>query len=48
MPAPTNGITPLTEAEVPLRTGPPIREELSVHYPAKFTWIQIKTFLNSG
>ena len=48
MPSTANGITPLTEAEVPLRTGPPTREELAVYYPAKFTWIQIKTFINSG
>ncbi|KAH7914256.1 hypothetical protein BJ138DRAFT_434967 [Hygrophoropsis aurantiaca] len=35
---------------VPLRLGdgPPTREELLVHYPAKFTWIQLKTFVNSG
>jgi len=48
MPSPANGVTPLTEAEVPLRTGPPTREELAVYYPAKFTWIQIKMFVNSG
>jgi len=35
-------------AEVPLRTGPPTKEELLVHYPAKFTWAQLKTFVNSG
>ena len=34
--------------EVPLRTGPPTREELLVHYPAKFTWHQLKTLINSG
>lgn len=33
---------------VPLSTGPPTREELLVHYPAKFTWTQLKTFVNSG
>ncbi|KAF9452939.1 hypothetical protein P691DRAFT_755971 [Macrolepiota fuliginosa MF-IS2] len=35
-------------ADVPLRAGPPTREELLVHYPAKFTWDQLKTFVNSG
>ncbi|KAJ3814049.1 hypothetical protein F5876DRAFT_86690 [Lentinula aff. lateritia] len=35
-------------SSVPLGTGPPTREELSAHYPAKFTWKQIKTFVNSG
>ncbi|KAI0795254.1 hypothetical protein BC629DRAFT_313711 [Irpex lacteus] len=34
--------------DVPLREGPPTREELLAHYPAKFTWTQIKTFVNSG
>ncbi|KAG1868871.1 hypothetical protein C8R48DRAFT_598145 [Suillus tomentosus] len=34
--------------QVFLRTGPPTREELLVHYPAKFTWHQLKTFVNSG
>ncbi|KAJ3533542.1 hypothetical protein NMY22_g7293 [Coprinellus aureogranulatus] len=33
---------------VPLRQGPPTREELLVHYPPKFTWKQLKTFVNSG
>ncbi|KAJ3548359.1 hypothetical protein NMY22_g1294 [Coprinellus aureogranulatus] len=33
---------------VPLREGPPTREELLVHYPPKFTWKQLKTFVNSG
>ena len=33
---------------VPLRSGPPTREELLVHYPARFTWDQLKTFVNSG
>lgn len=33
---------------VPLREGPPTREELLAHYPAKFTWTQMKTFVNSG
>ncbi|OAX41395.1 hypothetical protein K503DRAFT_735631 [Rhizopogon vinicolor AM-OR11-026] len=34
--------------KVPLRTGPPTREELLAHYPAKFTWDQLKAFVNSG
>jgi hypothetical protein len=33
---------------VPLRRGPPTREELLTYYPAKFTWSQLKTFVNSG
>lgn len=35
-------------ANVPLGTGPPTREELLVHYPAKFTWNQLKVFVNAG
>ena len=38
----------LTPATVPLGSGPPTREELLVHYPAKFTWHQLKVFVNSG
>ncbi|KAI0763601.1 hypothetical protein BD413DRAFT_581696 [Trametes elegans] len=38
----------LSPATVPLRTGPPTREEMLVYYPAKFTWKQLKTFINSG
>ncbi|KZT09214.1 uncharacterized protein LAESUDRAFT_722943 [Laetiporus sulphureus 93-53] len=38
----------LTPESVPLGTGPPTREELLVYYPAKFTWTQLKTFINSG
>lgn len=38
----------LTPDNVPLRAGPPTREELLVYYPAKFTWEQLKTFVNSG
>lgn len=34
--------------QVPLRNGPPTREELLAYYPAKFTWHQLKTFVNSG
>ncbi len=33
---------------VPLCEGPPTKEELLVYYPAKFTWEQLKTFVNSG
>ncbi|KAF8349499.1 hypothetical protein F5887DRAFT_946476 [Amanita rubescens] len=33
---------------VPLREGPPTKEELLAHYSAKFTWTQLKTFINSG
>ncbi|KAL0960734.1 hypothetical protein HGRIS_005758 [Hohenbuehelia grisea] len=36
------------ESTVPLGTGLPTREELNVHYPAKFTWGQLKCFVNSG
>ena len=32
----------------PLGTGLPTQEELLVYYPAKFTWKQLKTFVNSG
>ncbi|KAI0631935.1 hypothetical protein C8Q77DRAFT_1122797 [Trametes polyzona] len=42
---PTTELSPET---VPLGTGPPTREELLVYYPAKFTWKQLKTFVNSG
>ncbi|KAF7364893.1 Kinase-like protein [Mycena venus] len=35
-------------AVVTLGSGPPTREELLVHYPAKFTWNELKTFINSG
>ncbi|KAG1799437.1 uncharacterized protein HD556DRAFT_128290 [Suillus plorans] len=34
--------------QVSLLTGPPTRKELLAHYPAKFTWHQLKTFVNSG
>jgi hypothetical protein len=34
--------------KVPLGTGPPTREELLVHYPAQFTWNELKTFINAG
>ncbi|KIK69713.1 hypothetical protein GYMLUDRAFT_236203 [Collybiopsis luxurians FD-317 M1] len=35
-------------SSVPLRAGPPTKEELLAHYPAQFTWKQLKTFVNSG
>ncbi|KAH9969754.1 hypothetical protein BC827DRAFT_1120500 [Russula dissimulans] len=38
----------LSPRTVPLGEGTPTKEELLVHYPAKFTWGQIKTFVNSG
>lgn len=38
----------LTKDTVPLRTGPPTREELMVYYPAKYTWEQLRIFVNSG
>ncbi|KAJ7486183.1 hypothetical protein B0H11DRAFT_2017292 [Mycena galericulata] len=37
-----------TAAIVRLGSGLPTREELLVHYPAKFTWLELKTFVNSG
>jgi len=33
---------------VSLGKGLPTREELLVYYPAKFTWTDLKTFVNSG
>ncbi|KAI0270245.1 hypothetical protein BGY98DRAFT_923704 [Russula aff. rugulosa BPL654] len=33
---------------IQLGEGPPTKEELLVYYPAKFTWKQLKTFVNSG
>lgn len=33
---------------VELGEGPPTKEELLIYYPAKFTWKQLKTFVNSG
>ncbi|KAH9936542.1 uncharacterized protein B0H18DRAFT_325908 [Fomitopsis serialis] len=38
----------LTPETVPLRSGPPAREELLIHYPPKFTFHQLKTFINAG
>lgn len=45
---PQNNTTSHKIIQVPLRTGPPTREELIFYYPAKFTWDQLKTFVNSG
>lgn len=43
---------PVTEGKVPatahVGTGLPTRQELLEHYPAKFTWQELKTFVNSG
>ena len=47
----SNGLLPtsvLTKDQVPLRTGPPTLQELIVYYPPKFTWEELKTFVNSG
>ncbi|KAL5501454.1 hypothetical protein ACEPAH_8714 [Sanghuangporus vaninii] len=38
----------MTVAQVPLGSGPPTRDELRVYYPPKFTWWQLKLFINSG
>ena len=38
----------LTLQKVPLRKGPPTKDELLVYYPAKYTWEQLKTIINSG
>ncbi|KAF9017011.1 hypothetical protein BDZ89DRAFT_1075123 [Hymenopellis radicata] len=38
----------LTTSSVPLRTGPPTKEEMLVYYLGKFTWNEMKTFVNSG
>lgn len=43
----TNAVELSPEA-VPLGTGLPTKEELLVHYPANFTWHQMKVFVNSG
>ena len=37
-----------SNADVPIGTGPPTREELKIHYPPKFTWDQLKLFINAG
>lgn len=47
-PTPPTVTQALTPENVPLRAGPPTREELLVHYPARFTWNQLKTFINAG
>ncbi|KIY71239.1 hypothetical protein CYLTODRAFT_346384 [Cylindrobasidium torrendii FP15055 ss-10] len=33
---------------VPLGTGPPTRAEMLAYYPGKFSWTEMKTFVNSG
>jgi hypothetical protein len=38
----------LSSHTVLLGEGIPTKEELLVYYPAKFTWKQLKTFVNSG
>jgi len=42
----------VTETKVPTTTnagtGLPTHQELLDHYPAKFTWQDLKTFVNSG
>ncbi|THH20585.1 hypothetical protein EW146_g786 [Bondarzewia mesenterica] len=38
----------LSAENVQLGSGPPTREELLVYYPSKFTWQQMKTFVNAG
>lgn len=35
-------------SSMPVGTGPPTKQEMLEHYPAKFTWEQLKTFINSG
>ncbi|KLO08281.1 hypothetical protein SCHPADRAFT_835514 [Schizopora paradoxa] len=37
-----------SEVTVPLGQGLPTHEELEVYYPPKFTWFQLKLFVNSG
>jgi hypothetical protein len=32
----------------PPGSGPPTLAELNAHYPAQFTWNQLKIFINSG
>ena len=42
----------ITESKAPattyVGTGLPTYQELLDHYPAKFTWQELKTFVNSG
>jgi hypothetical protein len=35
-------------SDVPLGTGLPTKEELIAHYPAKFSWTQLRAFVNAG
>ncbi|KAI5117003.1 hypothetical protein M0805_002671 [Coniferiporia weirii] len=34
--------------EVPLGTGPPTHDELRVYYTPKFSWAQLRLFINAG
>jgi hypothetical protein len=34
--------------DVPLGTGPPTKAELIKYYPAKFSWTQLRAFINAG
>ncbi|KAJ7143512.1 hypothetical protein C8R43DRAFT_1014451 [Mycena crocata] len=43
-----DALSSFNAVHVPLGSGLPTREELLVHYPAKFTWNELKTFINSG
>ena len=42
-----NRVAPCVQ-KVAIRSGPPTMDELRVHYPARFTWLQLKTFVSSG
>ncbi|KZV73643.1 hypothetical protein PENSPDRAFT_574155 [Peniophora sp. CONT] len=44
----TGDLSVLSPQTVPIGEGPPTREQLLVHYPPKFTWQQLRTFVNSG
>jgi len=43
----THGVIPGVQ-KVTIRSGPPTMGELRGHYPAHFTWLQLKAFVNSG
>jgi hypothetical protein len=34
--------------EIPIGLGPPTKAELIMHYPGKFSWEQLRTFINAG
>ena len=38
----------MTVEHVPLGTGPPTLDEVRIYYPPKFTWWQLKLFINAG